>query len=102
MIRKIVPFCSLLLFLAACAGNTTIAPEGSERTCTADADCVVVTTGDICGCDCGNDAINVSDLARYKSELEEKSARCPGTAACDCAAVAAACVQGACKQTTPK
>lgn len=101
MIRKIVPFCSLLLFLAACAGDTTIAPEGFERSCTANADCVVVTTGDVCGCTCGNDAINVADLPRYKSELDEKSQGCSGVDACDCVAVAAACVQGVCKKTTP-
>lgn len=86
-----------LLMLAACAADTTISLAGFDKSCAEDADCAVVTSGDICGCNCGNDAINRAGLARYQAELQDKQMHCPGPGmACDCVFNAAGCTQGQC------
>src|SRR5690349_17078823 len=66
---------SLLTVLSACApADTTISLQGYDRSCSTAADCVVVQSGDICGCNCGNDAISRADLDKYNAELKEKEA----------------------------
>ncbi len=66
----------------ACAADTTINLSDFDTTCTKDADCTPVNVGDICGCHCGNAAINVSSLAAYQAELQQKSAHCGNALTC--------------------
>ncbi|MCA2982085.1 MAG: hypothetical protein INH41_05315 [Myxococcaceae bacterium] len=63
------------------------------------ADCAVVFSGDLCGCVCPNDAINVSDKLRYDADARAGTARCaPTRAQCvaDCIAMTASCQAGRC------
>jgi hypothetical protein len=86
-----------VLALAACAADTTIALTEFDTTCAKDQDCVNVQVGDICGCDCGNAAINTKDLAAYQAELANKGMHCNTKVFCDCAVPASpVCTQGRC------
>jgi hypothetical protein len=85
-----------VLALAACA-DTTINLAELDTSCTTAQDCVVVQVGDICGCDCGNAAINTKDLATYQAELTDKGMHCTSKVFCDCAVPAPpVCTQGRC------
>ena len=78
-------------------GDTTISLQGYDRSCTTADDCVVVQSGDICGCNCGNDAISRADLDKYNAELKEKEANCADPVlACPCDPLMPTCDQGAC------
>jgi hypothetical protein len=84
------------LLLAACVGDTSISLADFDTSCTVDADCVAVQVGDICGCDCGNAAINKDGLAAYMAELDDKHKSCHTGVFCDCAVAIAKCTQGKC------
>ena len=82
--------------LAACF-DTTMSLAGFDTTCAQDQDCAVVETGSVCGCDCGNAAINKKGLAAYQAEYQSKAAHCSGPGVgCDCATVTPVCTQGQC------
>src|SRR5262245_2005192 len=89
---------TLTLALAACApADTTIPLQGYDRSCGTASDCVVVQSGDICGCDCGNDAINRADLDKYNAEFADKEGGCSEPVlACPCVPVIPVCNQGKC------
>jgi hypothetical protein len=86
-----------LLVLAACSQDTSISISDFSTGCVKDADCVVVQVGNICGCDCGNAAINVGELNAYQAEAQAKQKNCHSGIACDCAGTSTAvCKQGQC------
>src|SRR5262245_14841610 len=93
---------SLLSFflLAACGGSDTtpLNTDGYNKACSADADCVAIHSGQICGgCTCANDAINRADLSKYQAALKAIADSCSKPPLeCPCHAPMAGCVQGVC------
>jgi hypothetical protein len=84
------------LALGACA-DTSINLSDFDTSCAKDNDCVVVNVGDICGCHCGNAAINVSSEAAYDAEEQDKQAHCVNNDPCLCPANGSlACTKGVC------
>lgn len=58
-----------VVFAITAAGcDTEITAEEFDTSCTADADCVVITVGDVCKCGCEAGAINKKDHETYKEE----------------------------------
>lgn len=62
--------------------DTNVTTEGYDKTCAADADCVLVFTGNVCGCGCTQDAIATGEGSRYSAEREEKRTLCTEDLAC--------------------
>lgn len=61
----------LLVGLAAhCGSRRSINVEDYDQSCTADADCVPIAAGDVCGSCCPNVAIHKSDLSTYQDDVE--------------------------------
>ena len=88
--------------LAACAQDTTILLSDFDTSCAKDQDCIVVQTGNICGCDCGNSAINVKGSAAYQSEFDDKGTHCTAKTFCGCSDFpSAVCRQGQCAFVAP-
>jgi hypothetical protein len=74
------PACVLAFaaLLSGCGPAPTISVDGRDRTCGADAECVVVFDGDVCADQCNNDkAINADAFIEYSRELDEKLADHP-------------------------
>jgi hypothetical protein len=90
-----------LLTSGACIFDTTMSVAGFDTSCVQDQDCAPVQEGDICGCDCGNAAINVKGAAMYQAELSDKASHCTRKVFCDCVSVSAVCVQGQCTIKAP-
>ncbi len=90
----------VLAVLVLCACSTTIDFKYYKRTCSTDADCVAVYSGDVCAlCPCPNEAIASSELTRYQSDSTSLHGRCHSTAQADCvpcATVTAFCLGGTC------
>ncbi len=86
----------------ASACSTTISTADYNRSCAADADCVLISTGDVCACGCAQGAIAKSDLAKAQSDRESLSKGCRmGKSMCaPCVdAVMAVCVNSRCEAT---
>lgn len=80
--------------------STQIAAAAYDRTCTADADCVVVAEGDACGCLCPNTAIRADQEDAYDADLAAAQRRCnplAGQCAADCVGGDAVCTTGTCQ-----
>jgi hypothetical protein len=102
MIRACLSF-AVLVALAACgSSDTSLGIAGFDTSCAQDTDCVAVQSGDLCGCDCGNAAINKVDLASYQIQAAAAQSHC-GSAVmgCDCAYAPAVCTQGQCALSAP-
>lgn len=94
-----VPALVVVLLVAGC-GNTTVSLTDYNTSCTADADCMAVTVGSVCGCSCGNAAINRTDAVRYHSDHTAARSHCSGPEClADCAAPKLSCSSGTCKLT---
>ena len=92
----------VVLMLAACAHGTTILLSDFDTSCVQDQDCAVVFVGEICGCDCGNAAIDVAGLAAYHDELAEKGMYCTAKVFCSCQGTpSAVCKAGQCAFVAP-
>jgi hypothetical protein len=90
-------FLFLLVPTLAGCNSTTISLSDFDTSCVHDQDCVVVTVGEICGCACGNAAINVKDLAAWQAEADAKGAHCDTKSKCECpVSGTATCVAGRC------
>ena len=72
-------FITLMLsmaFLSAC--NTGIDAKNYKKTCTTDATCATVFSGDSCAnCQCTNAAISTTETARYTSDWSTLHSYCP-------------------------
>lgn len=87
------------LCLSGC-GSTTVNLSDYNTSCTVDADCMAVTVGDVCGCSCGNAAINRSDAARYRSDYSLARSHCTGPEClADCIVPKVTCSTGICKHS---
>ena len=98
MNRSMLSLSLALLALAACV-DTTLKASDYNKKCTADDECVDVFIGDACdACHCSNDAINVSDLNRYKDDLNAATTCRSGGPVCaaDCVTRMPICQQGTC------
>src|SRR5262245_17102942 len=92
----------LALVLVACLTDTTINLSDFDTSCVQDQDCVTVQVGDICGCDCGNAAINAKDLLAYRAELAETGSHCTVKSFCECqGSPSAVCTAGRCVFVPP-
>jgi|GEM_PF-2163192 len=78
--------------------DTNMTTDGYSRTCTADPDCILVFTGDVCGCGCTQEAIAATEGSRFANETEEKRNACTDVLSCQpCPeTMRAVCDQGAC------
>lgn len=94
-------FFLLVLAFAGCLADTTISLSDFHTDCVHDEDCVVVQVGDICGCDCGNAAINVNGLPAYQQELATKGSHCSSKVFCGCTGTSAVCISGQCAFKRP-
>lgn len=92
--NRLLALTAASLFALAC--DTTIAAKDYNQKCTVDADCVLVSEGDLCGpCGggCATQAVNVADSARYSRDataIRNACVRLPGPPV---ACAAAACLQ---------
>jgi hypothetical protein len=88
----------LLSLVAACSSDPNIDLDSYDRRCTVATDCVLVTGGDACICDCGNGAINKADLTHYEDDFAAARATCSSVPTqCFCEAPAAPiCSRGTC------
>jgi hypothetical protein len=82
-------------------GHATIAASDFDRSCATDADCRIVTEGDVCAlCSCPNAAIAKSAAEEYSAKRQELAATCgPRPAigcAADCASIDTWCEDGTC------
>jgi len=84
---------------AACQEQIAICSSGScnttpkvsitasqfDQSCDVDADCMLISTGQVCStCNCARAAINVSDAQAYQQAVGDVDCN-PGPEACDCA-----------------
>lgn len=78
--------------------DTTMSVEGYSKTCSAAADCILVFTGNVCGCGCTQEAIATTEGSRYAAETEEKRKSCTDVLSCQpCPeTLQAVCEQGSC------
>lgn len=77
------------LAFGACADSGGYVDVGEyNTTCTADADCGLVFSGDVCACSCTEGAVNVSDLAKFHQAVTEAAQGCSNELLC-----------GACQET---
>jgi hypothetical protein len=86
--------------VAGCAG-TSIDSHDYKRTCTADSDCALVYSGDLCAfCQCPNSGVATSDLAKFEADSTSRKGGCPkSTPPVDCEPCVAQvpfCLDGAC------
>lgn len=79
-------------------GSSTISASDFDRSCAADADCLAVYEGSLCGCACPNAAIAAKDASEYASRAEDARKSCSSNETCvaDCRAVSAKCSSGTC------
>jgi hypothetical protein len=87
------------LALGACSsGGGTIDITQFDATCTADADCGLVFTGDVCGCSCAEGAIRASEVPRFNQEVSDARQGCSDQVECMACEDAnkAVCQQGKC------
>lgn len=49
---------------------SAIEGQAFDQSCHSDSDCVAVIVGNVCGCMCKSDAINVKDESKYNAELQ--------------------------------
>jgi hypothetical protein len=77
---------------------TNMSTDGYDKTCAAAADCILVFTGNVCGCGCTQQAIAATEGARYAAEQEEKRKECTDVLSCQpCQETQqAVCEQGTC------
>lgn len=61
---------ALLLALAGAGCSTTIRAQDYAADCDADLQCVRISVGDVCSCDCNLAAINDRDYDKYLSDLQ--------------------------------
>ena len=65
------------LLLVAC-GGTTIDSHDYPRSCTSDADCALVYSGDLCAyCQCPDAAVASSALPKYQADAASRKNGCP-------------------------
>ena len=69
-------FATLLVLVAAACGSSAIDPSSYDRTCSADAECVAVPSGDPCACTCDALALGQKDVERYLADLAEQRSAC--------------------------
>ncbi len=62
--------------------DTVMTTEGYDKGCMANTDCILVFTGDVCGCDCTQEAINAGESTRYAASQEQKRKACVDILAC--------------------
>lgn len=82
---------------AAC--RREIAAQDYPRTCTTASDCVLVASGDPCGCSCPSSAIRADAEADYRRDWEAAQRWCnplAGQCLADCVAFTAECSTGTC------
>ena len=92
---------------AGCSSETSEEPDPAfdasvySRTCSVPADCVVVLSGDPCGCSCDQTAIAASERDRLHADSDAyQASHCPeGAAQCGACPQApmATCTAGACE-----
>jgi hypothetical protein len=89
------------LLLGACGSSPQmIVASNYDQTCTVDADCSVIYVGEVCGCGCTHDAINMKDYARYLVDYRDRD--CHPKVVCGvCASVSAYCNAGKCATKSP-
>ena len=88
----------LLLALLAC-GETPTVPDISlyDQTCSVDADCLPVFTGDVCGCDCTQAGINASEMDAWWEVQAEMGESCGEVLSCAaCPDSVSVCSEGIC------
>ena len=88
MLRYLV----LMGFSTAC--STTIDADDYERSCQSDAECMIISVGDICSCSCEVSAINRVDEAAYR---EDRDVTCSTQCGPCPEAPPAVCAQGICQ-----
>jgi hypothetical protein len=101
--------CLLLLVLGLVAGgcsrSSIIRASDYDQSCSVDADCMVLYTGDFCGCGCSTDGINVSERDQVQQDRAAISCGHGGAPQCGpCPGAEAYCDVGRCKTrptTTP-
>lgn len=74
--------------------STTIDADDYERSCQQDAECVIISVGDICDCSCEVSAINQVDLPKY---FDDRDVDCSKQCGPCPEAPPAACVAGVCQ-----
>jgi hypothetical protein len=72
----------VLILASACGGNATVTPiqpGDYNQTCTTSGDCMLIESGNVCGCQgCpGGAAINKADQGRYQSDYDRARSSCP-------------------------
>ena len=75
---------TFLFFLACSEPTTTLDIIEYDQTCTVDEDCTAVFVGDVCGCDCTRDGINVADAEAYNSVRDEIFLACDSDEVMEC------------------
>src|SRR5262249_13562705 len=77
---------SLALLASVACADHSLAATDYKRKCTMDPECIDVFIGDACStCRCSNDAINVSDQARYQKDLDAAANCGPEAPVCNIA-----------------
>lgn len=90
---------TIVLFLLACSEPQPVDITEYDQTCTVDEDCTAVFVGDVCGCDCTRDGINVADAEAYNSVRDEIFLACDSDEVMECMAcpeVQISCDAGTC------
>lgn len=86
-----------LALLATSACGTTLHASDYASDCDADSQCVVVTVGDICSCDCQLAAINDRDYDKYVDDII-RTGGCRDPPTCSCGdGIGAICAAGTCQ-----
>jgi hypothetical protein len=84
-----------IVLTVACTNDVEASDYAQD--CNVDADCVVVLVGDVCDCDCADDAINRRDESKYDKDRGSCSGGCTPAPECvPCPSRAARCISGRC------
>jgi hypothetical protein len=78
--------------------DTTMTAVDYDKTCMVATDCILVFTGNVCGCGCTQEAIAATEGSRYATAVEAKRMLCTEVLSCQpCPDTqVATCTQGVC------
>ena len=82
------------------SGSSATDPTLFDQSCSVDDDCMPVKAGNLCGCNCTFDAINVAEEEAWEEHYAERKNNCNADYYADCAACLsyeAICVDGICE-----